>query len=119
MGLPSLSAVGVDQHALWMSPSCRPRGSGPRRRCVLPSPSIHPPPYSKQEAILVAYEQLGGFAAVAHHVPVEAINQIEDVSVLDQLAAEPGGDDMIRTLEAVAASESLRSAAKILHLHHN
>ncbi|MEJ7647738.1 MAG: helix-turn-helix domain-containing protein [Nakamurella sp.] len=83
-------------------------------------PNTHPPPPdSKQGPILVAYEQLGGFAAVAHHVPVEAINQIEDVRVLDQLAAEPGGDDMIRTLESVAATESLRSAAKILHLHYN
>ena len=87
-------------------------------RLALPSQHASPP-YAVQEAVAVPFHIMGGFAAVVEHVPIEAIDKVVDVQALDRLAAEPGGADMIRTLEAVAATESLRRAASMLHLHHN
>lgn len=83
-------------------------------------PSTHAsPPYSLEEAAIVRHTQLGSYAAVAENLPAHVLGENADVIALDRLAAEPGGDDLIRTLEAVAATESLRRAAAIVHLHHN
>jgi hypothetical protein len=83
-------------------------------------PSRHPgPPHSPFEPAVVRFESLGTFAAVADALSAEQISRVPDVAALDQLAGQPGGEEMIRTLEAVAATESLRRAATMLHLHHN
>jgi hypothetical protein len=65
---------------------------------------------------LVRFENLGGFAAVAEAFTAEQISSVPDVVALDKRAEHVGGEDMIRTLEAVAATESLRRAATMLHL---
>ena len=87
-------------------------------RFTLPSTRASPP-YMLYMAPLVRYAGLGGFAAIAETITVDRINRVPDVVALDQLARERGGEEMLRTLEAVAATESLRHAAKLLHLHHD
>ncbi|MDQ0382850.1 helix-turn-helix domain-containing protein [Amycolatopsis thermophila] len=83
-------------------------------------PSTHPsPPYPKEEAAVVDAASVGCFALLAEHLPADAIAETAEVEVLDRLAGEPGGPEMLRTLEAVAATESLRRAAASLHMHHN
>lgn len=87
-------------------------------RFALPSRHARQP-YGEAEAAVVHAGVLGGFTLLARLLPPEAIDEVADVAALDRLAREPGGADMLRTLEAVAATESLRKAAKSLHLHHN
>ncbi|GHF35510.1 hypothetical protein FHX82_007039 [Amycolatopsis bartoniae] len=83
-------------------------------------PSTHEsPPYSPEEAVITDIDDVGCFTLLARYLPVEAISEAGEVPVLDALAAEPGGDEMLRLLEVVAATESLRKAAAMLHLHHN
>jgi sugar diacid utilization regulator len=83
-------------------------------------PSRQPaPPYPPHEPAMVRYDALGGFAAIAEAVTTDQINRIPDVIALDKLTEQPGGEEMIRTLTAVAATDSLRRAAAILHMHHN
>jgi hypothetical protein len=83
-------------------------------------PSRHRgPPYPPFEPAVVRFESLGAFAAVADGLSAEQISRVPDVAALDRLAGQPGGEELIRTLEAVAATESLRRAATMLHLHHN
>ena len=87
-------------------------------RFTLPSRRSEPP-YPACEPALVRFENLGGFAAIAETLTAEQISRVPDVIALDKLADQTGGEEMIRTLEAVAATESLRRAAAMLHLHHN
>jgi PucR-like helix-turn-helix protein len=87
-------------------------------RYALPSRRDHPP-YSPGEAVAVHYRALGGFAALAERMSPEAIGEVEDVRALDKLATAPAGEELLHTLEIVAATESKRRAATILHLHHN
>jgi hypothetical protein len=83
-------------------------------------PSAHDSaPYSLEEAAIVDVGRLGCFNLLARYVTSDAIAEAAEVDVLDTLAAAPGGAEMLRTLEAVAATESLRRAAAILHIHHN
>jgi hypothetical protein len=77
------------------------------------------PPYPPHEPPIVRFDTLGGFAAVAEALTAEQINRVPDVIALDRLAELTGGEEMIRTLSAVAATDSLRRAAVILHMHHN
>lgn len=71
------------------------------------------------EALMVPYAKLGAFALLAEHLPIDCIADNADLSAVDRLAAAPGGGEMMRTLETVAATESFRRAASHLHLHHN
>ncbi|MFE9327536.1 helix-turn-helix domain-containing protein [Nocardia sp. NPDC052278] len=83
-------------------------------------PSTHDaPPYRLGEAAITDARRVGCFVLLAHHLTPEAISTAVEVSALDVLTAEPGGADMLRTLEMVAATESLRKAAVMLHKHHN
>lgn len=83
-------------------------------------PSTHPsPPYPVDEAVVVDAADLGCFTLLAQHLPADSLTETEEITVLDRLASEPGGREMLRTLEAVAATESLRRAATTLHMHHN
>ena len=83
-------------------------------------PSRQPtPPYPPHEPPVIQFEALGGFAAIAEALTAEQINRIPDVIALDRLAELTGGEEMIRTLTAVAATDSLRRAAAIPHMHHN
>jgi hypothetical protein len=83
-------------------------------------PSRHErPPYDIGEAAVVAFDQLGAFAAFAERLTAEEINEIDDVRRLDQVATDSGDATALYTLEVVAATGSLRGAASVLHLHHN
>jgi hypothetical protein len=112
---------------------CRIGVASPHLACELPEawrearsalrfavPSRQPtPPYPPHEPPVVRFDALGGFAAIAEALTTEQINRIPDVLALDRLAELTGGEEMIRTLTAVAATDSLRRAAAILHMHHN
>lgn len=67
-------------------------------------PSRHDqPPYVVGEAAVVAYEQLGGFAAIAERLTAAEINEIDDVRRLDRLA-DNGDATVLHTIEVVAAT---------------
>ncbi|WP_159663555.1 PucR family transcriptional regulator [Streptomyces mexicanus] len=73
------------------------------------------------EATIVDFADLGAWAILAEHLPVERLRLAyhPDVAALDRLVEQAGGDDMRCTLETVAATGSIRQAAAVLHLHHN
>jgi hypothetical protein len=86
-------------------------------RFARPSPRPHGP-YTADEATLVDGSQLGGYALLAETLTGERIGRVPDVCRLNRLAEEHG-EDMLVCLEAVAATDSLRKAARLLHRHHN
>jgi hypothetical protein len=68
---------------------------------------------------VVDWNDLGGFAVLTEHVPVEEIAKIPDVQALDRLAAGRSGPIVIATLHAVCINDSIRHAAVAMHLHHS
>ena len=68
---------------------------------------------------VVDWNDLGGFAVLTEHVPVEEIARIPDVQALDRLAAGRSGSTVIATLHAVCINDSIRHAAVAMHLHHS
>lgn len=121
--LPSAMAIPV---------GCRVGVAPPRPAAELPEawrqartalrfalPSRHPaPPYPPHEVAVVRFDELGAFGPLAEALTAHQISQIPDVVALDKLT-EQAGDELLRTLEAVAATDSLRRAAALLHMHHN
>ncbi len=75
-------------------------------------------PYLIEEGMAVEYWRLGGYEALAEGMTPELINRVRDVRSLDRVL-EQGGPEMRRTLDVVAAANSLRQAARWLELHHN
>ncbi|MBF6207451.1 hypothetical protein IU483_25685 [Streptomyces gardneri] len=68
-------------------------------------PSTHASgPYPPEEAVGGDSSRIGCIELLAHHIPADAIAQAEEVIALNQLAQEFSGSDMIRTLQAVAAT---------------
>lgn len=68
---------------------------------------------------VIRADDLGAFELLAAQLRSPDIRGIRDVDVLDELAAEAPGAGVIRTLEIVVESASLREAARKLYLHHN
>ncbi len=68
---------------------------------------------------VVDWNDLGGFAVLAEHVPAEEIAKIPDVQALDRLAASRSGPIVIATLHALCVNDSIRHAAVAMHLHHS
>jgi hypothetical protein len=118
LGIPMGSRIGIAGPHAALQLADAWREARVALRYTLPSRHDHPP-YSTEEAVAVTYWQLGGFGAIAEWMPPDAISDVEDVQALDKLAADSGGAEMLHTLEVVAATESLRRAAVMLHLHHN
>ncbi|MET0702561.1 MAG: helix-turn-helix domain-containing protein [Mycobacterium sp.] len=87
-------------------------------RFALPS-TRHGAPLSDFEAVAVPYGRLGVFSLLADYLPVDRLTDNADLAALDDLVSGPGGTEMKRTLEVVGATESVRRAAAILHMHHN
>ncbi|QNG38820.1 PucR family transcriptional regulator [Geodermatophilaceae bacterium NBWT11] len=86
-------------------------------RFALPSTqSVHPP--SIASSVVVEGDRLGPYAVLAEQLSPERIAQIPDVRCLEHLVEECG-PEMLRTLLAVASTDSLRQAARDLHVHHN
>ncbi len=82
-------------------------------------PSTHgKAPYAVGEAVMVRSDQLGGYALLADKLDPDDIDRVHDVQLLDQLCSEDD-DEMLRTLEAVSSTDSLRKAAQSVHMHHN
>jgi hypothetical protein len=82
-------------------------------------PSTHPRgPYGDQEGVIAPAERVGAFLTLAEHLSAEDIGRIPDVQALDRIAGDEGRDTIV-ILEAVAATESLRRASTLVHLHHN
>jgi hypothetical protein len=71
------------------------------------------------EATVMDFRSLGIFGLLARHLPAEEIAALEDVRTLERLAAEHDRLDLLRTLEVVSATESLRKASTVLRMHHN
>ncbi|MFJ1642315.1 helix-turn-helix domain-containing protein [Streptomyces sp. NPDC088256] len=68
----------------------------------------------------IYHSSLGAFEVLARELSGPAIADIGDLAVLDALAAEPGsGTELLTTLEVLVQADSLRAAARTLHLHHN
>ena len=68
---------------------------------------------------VVCWDDLGGYLALAEHVPPELIPGIPDVRALDRLAAGRGGNLIVATLHAVCTTDSIRHAGNAMHLHHS
>ncbi|WP_327659355.1 MULTISPECIES: helix-turn-helix domain-containing protein [unclassified Streptomyces] len=75
-------------------------------------------PYGVEEATLVDAARLGGYALLAETLSAEQIAPVPDVRQLGRLV-DDHGDDMLVCLESVAATDSVRKAARLLHRHHN
>jgi hypothetical protein len=121
--VPARWDVPVGARLAWSVPA--PAAEAPRAwreartalRFALPSTHARGP-YTDQEAVVVPGERTGAFLALAEHLSAEDIDRIPDVRALDRIAAAEG-PDVIVILEAVAATESLRRASTLVHLHHN
>lgn len=74
-------------------------------------------PYSPFDAVWISGAQLGGLAALCR-LQRRDIEAVPDVTALQSLA-EKHGDQILRVLEAYAATESLRRSAAHVHMHHN
>ncbi|MFD7990294.1 helix-turn-helix domain-containing protein [Streptomyces mexicanus] len=124
-GLDPAAVLGVPVGARAAFAGPRPAAQAPEAwrlarlglRFALPSPRPQGP-YGVEEAVLVDGAQLGGYAVLAETLGAEQIALVPDVHRLDRLVDEHG-EDMLVCLEAVAATESVRKAARLLHRHHN
>jgi hypothetical protein len=75
-------------------------------------------PYLLEESCIVTAEVLGGNRVLAEHLSGPDLAAVPDVQALDALISA-AGQEMLRTLDVVVASESYRKAAQRLHVHHN
>ncbi|WP_214405467.1 helix-turn-helix domain-containing protein [Pseudonocardia lacus] len=74
-------------------------------------------PYTPIDAVFANAENVGCFEVLTTLLP-DYVSGIDDIKALDQLVTEHG-TDILRVLEAYAATESLRKAAAQLFMHHN
>jgi PucR C-terminal helix-turn-helix domain len=132
-GLGVVLAAQLPADTLAVPPGCRAGIAAPCPATDLPLawrqartalrftlPSTHlAPPYPPYQPPVVHFDRLGPFALAAETFTAEQISQQQDVITLDRLAEAPGGEEMLQCREAVAATDSLRRAAAVLHLHHN
>ncbi len=75
-------------------------------------------PYLVEESPIVTADIVGSARVFAERFNGPDLGTLPDVDALDALIAS-AGVDMLRTLDAVVATESFRKAADRLHLHHN
>ncbi|MWA07010.1 LysR family transcriptional regulator [Actinomadura sp. LD22] len=61
---------------------------------------------------------VGGYGILARELSTERIGEIPDVQGLDRLV-EVEGPELVRILDAVVATGSMRQAAERVCLHHN
>ncbi len=82
-------------------------------------PSTHATgPYLMEEAVILNSARVGPYTILAEQLTPDQIARVEDVQRLDKLYQETG-PEMLHTLLAVASTESLRQAARVVHMHHN
>lgn len=75
-------------------------------------------PYLLEEAVMLDSARVGPYGILAEQLTADQIARVEDVQRLDKLYQD-AGPEMLHTLLAVAATESLRQAARVVHMHHN
>ncbi|WP_371601173.1 helix-turn-helix domain-containing protein [Streptomyces sp. NBC_00564] len=68
---------------------------------------------------VTSWENLGVLTLLAEHIPDHAIDAQPDVRALERLAAQPRGQEVIDSVEALCRERSLRRAAVKMHLHHS
>lgn len=86
-------------------------------RFSLPSPN-HRSRYRMIDAVVVDICKVGSLRILADAVDRRGVQDLADVQAIARLAQE-GLPDTLNVLEAVAATESIRQAAQLVHMHHN
>jgi hypothetical protein len=82
-------------------------------------PSAHDHgPYLAYEAVMFDSSVVGGYALLAQTLTARQLEANPEVRRLNRLVSDHG-EEMLVWLEAVAATDSLRKAAALVHLHHN
>lgn len=82
-------------------------------------PSRNPrAPYRMIDAVIVDIRKVGCLRILAEAVDRRGVRDLQDVRAIEELD-ENGLSDTLNVLEAVAATESIRQAAQLVHLHHN
>lgn len=99
---------GVDAATSWEKAVRAVRYATPR--LTNGGPATHP---------VVFAADLGPFELLASSLRSADIRGVADIDVLDQLATDTAGLDILRTVEAMVEAGSQREAARKLHLHHN
>lgn len=82
-----------------------------------PSPRARGP-YRLEESVVLDAAIVGGYGLFARELAAERIAEVADVQALDRLV-EVEGPDLLRTLDAVVATGSMRKAAERINTHHN
>lgn len=116
LDVPEGMSVGVGEevsaselHASWQSALMALRFSMPSRRSR--------GPYRLFDAVIVDVANIGALRVLADVAGQADVQELADVRGLTTLAeAVP---DMVTVLEAVAATDSIRRAAQLVHMHHN
>lgn len=93
------------------------RGAATALRFSLPSKRSRGP-YRLFDAVIVDIRGVGPMRVLAEAVNHSDARHLPDVKAIREMA-ESGHPDTLAVLEAVAATESVRQAAKLVHLHHN
>ncbi|QGU08444.1 hypothetical protein COCCU_12720 [Corynebacterium occultum] len=75
-------------------------------------------PHRVIDAVVVDIAKVGCLRVLVDAVDHRNVRELDDVRAIHELA-EKGPPDTLNVLEAVAATESIRQAAQLVHLHHN
>lgn len=117
VGVPKGLSVGVGEslpperlHESW-------DGAKTALRFTLPSRSERAP-HRLIDAVIVDITRVGCLQVLVDAVDYRDVSELADVRAIHTLA-EKGLPDTLNVLEAVAATESIRQAAQLVHLHHN
>jgi sugar diacid utilization regulator len=70
------------------------------------------------ESVINWWDAIGCFRILPEALSAEQLGQDPDVQALDRIIAD-GGEVMLRILESVSSTDSLRKAAHRVFLHHN
>ena len=115
--VPAGMSVGIGEtvsaqslHTSWASALTALRFSMPSRR--------DRGPYRLFDAVIVDIANVGVLRVLAESVAASDVTALADVQGITQLA-ENGPEDSLAVMEAVAATDSIRQAAQLVHLHHN
>lgn len=117
VGIPEGLSLGIGEplepgriHESWQGATTALRFSLPSKRGR--------GPYRSFDAVIVDIRNVGPMRVLAEAVNHADVRALPDVKAIRELA-EGGHPDTLAVLEAVAATESIRQAAKLVHLHHN
>ncbi len=117
VGVPKGLSVGLGEpmpperlHESWKGAVTALRFSLPSRRDV--------GPYREFDAVIVDIRRVGPLRVLAEVASQADVEHLPDVKAIRELA-ESGLPDVLAVLEAVAATDSIRQAAQLVHMHHN